>query len=192
MQKISLTAFILIMITACSGSTPTQFYTLDAVLPTASTAHPQNQKPSVIGIGPITLPALLDRKGMVTRGARQSIQVSDSEQWAEPLLDNITRVIARNLARLKPRDIFHAYPWAAFGPVDKRIVVEVTQFEAQVGKAVYFEAIWSIKSAQEEKIPTQGHSKLARPLKGHDTAEMVTQMNDILANFSRELSRALD
>lgn len=181
-----------LMLVACSGTPPPQFYTLDAQLQSSAARIGANQKPRVIGIGPIALPVLLNRKAIVTRGAQQSIQVSETQQWAEPLLDNITRVVARNIATLHPKDILHGYPWTAFGVVDTRIVIEITRFEAEMGKGVYFDAVWSIKEEQQDHVLKQGHSQLQRPLHTQDTAEMVTQMNAILAAFSQELSRALN
>lgn len=191
MQKFFL-AVVIYSLVACSATPPPQFYTLDAVLqPTISSGSIASPGQRVVGIGPIALPAVLNRKAIVTRGAQQSIQVTDAQQWAEPLLENVTRVIARNIATLNPKYILHAYPWTAFGAVDTRVVIEVTQLEGQPGKAVYFEAVWSVKDEQRDRTLKQGHSKLQRPLKGQDTAEMVGQMNDILAAFSTELSAAL-
>lgn len=190
MQKISLAALSLI-VWACSNTAPTQFYTLDAVLQSPAPVTHNAQSPRVIGIGPISLPAVLNRKAIVTRGPAQSIQVTDSQQWAEPLLDNIARVIARNIATLQPQHILHVYPWTAFGAVDTRLVIEITQFEARPSKGVYFEAVWSVKDERSEQTIQQGHSKLERRLKNQDTSEMVTQMNDILAAFSTELAQAL-
>ncbi|MCX7089052.1 MAG: PqiC family protein [Methylococcales bacterium] len=191
MHKCYLT-ILMLALTACTSTAPTQFYTLDAVLQSPAATPISSQKLRTLGIGPIALPSLLNRKAIVTRGAQQSIQVTDTQQWAEPLLDNITRVIARNMAILQPNTILHAYPWTAFGQVDTRIVIEVTQLEAQSGKGVYFEAVWSIKDERLDQTIKQGHSKLELPLKSQDTAEIVARMNDLLATFSTELSRALD
>lgn len=177
---------------ACSGTPPPQFYTLDAQLQPSAASINMSQQSRVIGIGPIALPVLLNRKAIVTRGAQQSVQVSETQQWAEPLLDNITRVVARNIATLNPKAILHGYPWTAFGAVDTRIVIEITRFEAEAGKAVYFDAVWSIKAERQDQILKQGHSQLQRPLHTPDTAEMVAQMNAILAAFSQELSQALN
>ncbi|NOT85869.1 MAG: membrane integrity-associated transporter subunit PqiC [Methylococcaceae bacterium] len=190
MQKLMLAALALILL-SCSSTAPTQFYTLDAVITAPVTLVDATQKSRVIGIGPIALPALLNRRAIVTRSAQQGIQVADTQQWAEPLLDNITRVIARNIGILKPKYILHAYPWTAFGQVDTRVVIEVTQFETHLGKAVYFEAVWSIRDERLEKTLLQGQSKIEQPLTSQDTAEMVAKMNIILAAFSTELARAL-
>lgn len=181
-----------LMLAACSGTPPPQFYTLDAQLQPSIANISAGQKLRVIGVGPIALPALLNRKAIVTRGAQQSIQVSETQQWAEPLLDNITRVVAHNLAILHPQYMLHSYPWTAFGTVDTRIVMEITRFDAEMGKSVYFDAVWSIKDEQQDKVLKQGHSQWQKTLHTQDTAEMVMQMNAILAAFSQELSQALD
>ncbi|MEQ1636890.1 MAG: PqiC family protein [Methylococcales bacterium] len=190
MQKRLIVALAFTLL-SCSSTPPTQFYTLDALLTAPAASVDTTKNSHVIGIGPIALPALLNRRAIVTRSAQQGIQVADTQQWAEPLLDNITRVVARNIGILKPKHILHAYPWAAFGQVDTRIVIEVTQFEAHPGKAVYFEAVWSIRDDRLEKNLAQGHSKIQQPLTSQDTTEMVAKMNAILADFSTELAGVL-
>ena len=178
------------LLLACSSTPPTQFYTLDAIA--SAPSKPATAKASTsIGIGPVTLPALLDRRAIVTRGAAQSVNVTDSQQWAEPLLDNISRVINRNLSLLQPNALIHTYPWSAFGKVDTRIVIEITQFEAELGKAVTLEAVWSIKDEQRDTFLRQGRSRLQRPLTSSNTADMVARMNEVLAEFSQQLAQAL-
>lgn len=180
------------VLTACSNTPPTQFYTLDATVEPSVYKKTELLKAHLVGIGPIMLPAQLNRKAIVTRGTQQSIQVADNQQWAEPLLDNIARVIARNLATLQPSLILHVYPWVAFGEVDQRFVIEVTQFEAYLGKEVLFDAVWSLKDEHQGLIIKQGHSKRQLSLASRETAEVVLKMNAILASFSTELATALE
>ena len=95
-----------LMLTACSTTPPTHFYVLEALPHTARA----NSQALAIGIGPITLPALLDRKQMVTRLHDNRVQLAEFHQWAEPLKDTLPRVIVKNLAELQPSYVFRAYP----------------------------------------------------------------------------------
>lgn len=180
-----------LLLAACSSPLPTYYYQLDALVKAPLQTASTQTKQQVIGIGPTTLPTLLNRKSIVTRTPTQTIQIATTQQWAEPLLENIPRVIARNLTALQPNRLFHLYPWSAFGPVDLRIIIEVFQFDAQLGKSVIFEAAWSIKDEHNQQILKQSRTQLERPLKSDSYAEMITHMNEILGTFSRELSEAL-
>ena len=58
----------------------------------------------VIGVGPITVPKYLDRPQIVTRSGRNQLALGEFDRWAEPLQDNVLRVLAENLAFLIPTD----------------------------------------------------------------------------------------
>ncbi len=183
----------LVLSSACSNNVPTHFYALDALLPQKplAAAQPKEHQAHIIGIGPVSLPALLNRKSIVTRMAQPAIQITDSQQWAEPLLDNVTRVLARNIAALQAQDTIYAYPWALVDAVEQRVVINVLQFDAKLGETVEFEAVWSIKQEQQQHVLRRGHTRLKQALKTPEYAEMVTAMNQILADFSTELSGVL-
>ena len=186
-------AFLILslLISGCASPVPTFYYTLDTVSPTTEQNSAHSKSKRVVGIGPTTLPSLLNRKAIVTRNTENAIQLATTQQWAEPLIENIPRVIARNLALSQPSHLFHVYPWTAFGNVDHRIVIEILQFDAQLGKSVTFEAIWALKDEQKQQTLQQNRTKLERPLKSENYAEMVNTMNQILGIFSQELSEAL-
>ena len=100
-----LTAIGLItLLTACTSSPPTHFYVLETQsLPSAVTAD--SPKKNIIGIGPISLPTLLDRKQIITRSDQNTIQIAEFHQWAAPLRDNIAAVLTQNLAALQTHNV---------------------------------------------------------------------------------------
>lgn len=190
MFKISFLTAISLLLISCASSAPTYYYELAAI--NKNSLSPAQTMPNkIIGIGPTTLPGLLNRKAIVTRNADHTIQIATTQQWAEPLSENIPRIIARNLSRHQPGNLFHTYPWTAFGPVNQRIVLEILQFDAQLGQSVIFEAIWSIKAEQSQQVLEQRRTRVERPLKSDSYTEMVDTMSDILGIFTQELSEAL-
>ena len=72
------------LLTACA-SAPTNFYTLESQSRPPVVATAASAKKPLIGIGPLTMPALLDRKGIVTRADNNSVQIAEFDQWAAPL-----------------------------------------------------------------------------------------------------------
>src|SRR5215510_6709686 len=79
---------------ACA-SMPSRFYilnTLPAQVPAAAA-----ERGPVIGVGPITMPKYLDRPEIVTRASQNQLTFGQFDRWAEPLQDNVFRVLAENL-----------------------------------------------------------------------------------------------
>src|SRR5262245_66066254 len=88
---------------ACA-STPSRFYILNALTASDTMAATAGEQGPVIGVGPIMLPKYLDRPQIVTRASRNQLTLGEFDRWAEPLQDNVTSVLAENLARLIPTD----------------------------------------------------------------------------------------
>jgi uncharacterized lipoprotein YmbA len=75
-------------------------------------------------VGPITLPKYLDRPQIVTRSGRNPLTLAEFDRWAKPLQDNVSRVLAENLARHIPTDHILLHPWPRSAPVDYQVAVE--------------------------------------------------------------------
>jgi uncharacterized protein len=178
-----------LLLSGCASTPPTQFYALEALSePTANRAKLEKR---VIGIGPVSIPALLERKQIVTRADNNGIRIAEFHQWAAPLQDNITQVIAHNLARLHAQDIIRSYPWGAFGTVDYRVVIDMQRFDSRPGQSVQLEADWAIMQEKNHNILANGHSKIEHPLSDASYEATVKALSTLLKEFSQELSLAL-
>jgi uncharacterized lipoprotein YmbA len=179
------------LMTGCASTPPTHFYVLEAVSQPAAGRFNEAANKRQIGIGPISIPALLERKQMVTRTENKGVQIAEFHQWAAPLKDNIAQVIAHNLAALQPNDIIRSYPWSAFGAVEYRVVIDIQRFDSRPGQSVNFEASWAIMNEKNHKILTNGRSKIEQPLPDASHETSVKAFSALLGEFSQELSLAL-
>src|SRR3546814_9172147 len=95
--------------TACglTGTTPpSTFYLLSPIAtPAPPSANPNRQ--ITILIGPVTLPKHLDRAEVVTFATPNRLQLAELDRWAEPLDENVARVLGENVSRLVPRSEEH-------------------------------------------------------------------------------------
>jgi len=97
----------LLLQSGCSSARVT-FYTLDPIV-TAEASAPAATIESV-AIGPVTLPALLDRPQLVVRTGANRVDILETHRWAESLKSEVPRIIAADLAvMLKPARV-SAYP----------------------------------------------------------------------------------
>jgi uncharacterized lipoprotein YmbA len=167
---------------------PTQFYVLE---PLSQPVSLTTDKKRQIGIGPVSLPTLLERKQIVTRLPDNSVQIAEFHQWASPLKDNVAEVLTHNLAALQADDLIRAYPWSAYGAVDYRIIIDITRFDTCPEQSVNLEANWTIMNEKNHTLLSSGHAKIEHPLKDPSYPATVRALNNILSEFSRELSMAL-
>ena len=189
-----LNGFILLsvsaLLTACA-STPTNFYTLEAQSRPPVATSTSSVKKTLIGIGPLTLPALLDRKGIVTRAENNSVQIAEFDQWAAPLQNNVIAVLSKNVATLQPNAIVRAYPWSPYGNVDYRVIVDISRFDTQLGKSANLEASWAIMEEKNHTIVSNGQAKIEQRLNDASYNSAAQGLSKLLSELSQQLSLAL-
>lgn len=177
------------LLSACISTPPTQFYVLEPLSePPPSTA---TEKKRQIGIGPVSIPTLLERKQIVTRLPDNSIKIAEFHQWASPLKDNVAQVLTHNLATLQPSDLIRTYPWSVYGAVDYRIIIDIIRFDTYPERTVNLEATWAIMNEKSHALLSNGRTKIEHSLDDPSYPSTVKALSKILSEFSRELSLAL-
>lgn len=178
------------LLSACA-STPTNFYTLEAQSRAPAVSPGTGLTKQLIGIGPLSMPALLDRRGIVTRKENNSVQIAEFDLWAAPLQNNVLAVISKNVATLQPGDIVRAYPWSVYGSVDYRVIIDITRFDMQPGKSANLEASWAIMEEKSHTIISNGQTKLQQPMNDVSYSHAAQALSKLLSEFSQQLSLAI-
>ena len=179
------------LLTACASTPPTHFYTLESQSRPPVTASMAITKKRLIGIGPLSLPALLDRSQIVTRTDNNSVQMAEFDQWAAPLKDNVIAVLSKNMATLQPNAIVRAYPWGVYGNVDYRVIIDISRFDTQLGKSVNLEASWAIMEEKNHTIFSNGQAKIEQPLNDASYNSAAQGLSKLLSELSQQLSLAI-
>jgi len=177
------------LLTACATPS-THFYLLES-----QSAHPVTSttmtKTPLIGIGPLSLPAVVDRKQIVTRSEHNSIQVAEFHQWAAPLKDNVLTVLNKNVTARQPNAMVKSYPWGAYGEMDYRVIIDISRFDSQLGKSANLEASWAIMEEKNHTIVSHGQTNLEQSLNDANYETVVQALSKLLNEFSQQLSLAL-
>jgi uncharacterized lipoprotein YmbA len=142
-------ALALPLMASCSTSKPTRLYVLTSKT-TRSAAVSTQEIP--IGIGPVTLPKYLDRPQVITHVATNSLAQADLDQWGGDLADNITRVLATNLANLLNTERVSLYPWTNGAPIDYQITLDVAKFELDSDGSSVLDVFWSLVKPSDGKV----------------------------------------
>ncbi len=176
---------------ACQSAPPVQYYVLEPINVTMPPDYEAVNSKAVIGIGPITIPGLLDRKKMVTRGLDNTVHIAEFQEWAVPIQDNIAETLAHNLTSLQPSYIFRVYPWSVYGMVDFQVVIDILRFDATPGKSVNLEAIWTIKNEKNQVLLKHGRTSLKQALLDTSYSGIAKGLSKVLGAFSQELNIAI-
>jgi uncharacterized lipoprotein YmbA len=188
MKKLVLAGLLLLQ--GCATAPPVQFYSLESKQTPRFVLTPlqkgETLKP-LIGIAQISLPSALERKQIVTRDTNGALHFAEQHQWAALLKQNMTEVLAKNLASQQANFWFKSYPWSLLGMVDYRLVIDVTQLDIVLGKTISLSVDWAFLNEKTHAILQHGSIELSQPLADENYATAVTGLNALLAQLSEKV-----
>ena len=174
------------LLSGCGFSPRVTNYTLNVA------ASPDTTAPALdpVAVGPVTLPALLDRPQLVVRTSTNRVEFLEAHRWAEPLKSEIPRIIAADLTLLLNQSLVSAYPQNTGLESDYRVLVDIQRFEMTAGEGVSLEALWSVRR-KAEGTPQNGRTMISEPEKSSGYEGLVAAQSRALAALSRDLAKAL-
>ena len=178
-------------IIGCLGtSKPINYYVMTPIEdggPEAET--PQGDGGLAIGVGPVKMPLYLDRQQIITRNTPNQIETAEFHQWAEPLKNNIVRVLTENLSILLDSQHVLMYPYSKQARVEFQVPIMVMQFDAHPGRDIRLKARWAIIRETDKEMLLIKVSEFAV---AYDTAgypALAACHSEALAELSREIAR---
>jgi len=165
----------------CTATQPTSFYTLSA--DPGGKAAPRAHQGLTIGLGPVTLPAYLDRPDIVTRAGANQMRLGDFSQWAEPLEPLLTRIMAEDFYALTGAKDVIPIPQRGDLPLDRVVEVDFARFDADEAGAVKLDARWRVYRGDNETLVASGRSQVA------EQGAAVPDYDAIVAAMSRAVGQ---
>jgi uncharacterized lipoprotein YmbA len=180
-QLLSIT---LVALTGCATA-PSKFYTLGST----ATADGTPVAPCAVIVGPVSVPAAVDRPEFVVQVAPNRVDVDEFNRWDAPLSDSIARTVAGDLSVLLGTPDVAVAPLANFRP-DYRVTINVQRFDSVPGQTVLVDAVWAVhKTAGGE---THSGRTLAREaVQGTGYEQLAAAHSRALAAVSRDIAAAI-
>ena len=179
-------------LTACARSPQSRFYTLTAL------AAPETKEPSreaashlSINVAPVEIPDYLDRPQIVTRNGRNEVVLAEFDRWAGSLGENISAVMAENLALLVGTDRVVVNSGAPFEKADYTVVMRVLRLDCLPGDHVLLKAQWTVFSGQAGKNAATHVSNVTEKLNNNRYDTTVAAVNQAVGQVSREIAREI-
>ena len=165
MRRLSALAIIGLVVTLVVGcaSPPSKFYTLSAI---PGPAAPVSEVS--VAVGPVTVPASVDRPQMVVSTGPNQVRLEEFNRWASPLANNIARVVAENLVAMLGTPRVTMFPQTLAAGADYRVAIEVQRFDSTLGGAQGLDAVWTVTRAKDGKSQT-GRTTVSEPATGRTT-----------------------
>jgi len=177
----------------CGSSRQAKYYILSPVnLPGAAGKQAAPTAPTVtVGIGPVEIPDYMDRQQIVTRTAQNGLDMAQFDRWGGGLKPDVARVLVENLSALLPADQVAVVPWRRGVPLQRRVTVDVTRFDATPGDSVWLKAQWTIFGEDGKTVAMARETNVKEPVGGRDYATIVAAMSRTLGTLSQDIAAGL-
>lgn len=184
-----LVMLLLPLMHACGMSAPVHFYALSGDVPEAEVA-PSGGPCFSLAVGPITIPAYLDRSGLVTQQGANELAVADFDQWGESLNDGLTRVLMEDLSDSMCIEPIAPVPLPEGIRTDYQVAVQIRRFDGILGKQAWLRGSWTVLDA-EGNLVSWKRSNLQKTVHGEDFPSLVAAMSSLALDLSHEIAAEL-
>ena len=142
-------------------------------------------------VGPVRLALYLDRADIVIRDSQNQIRLAEFSQWAGPLQENFSRVLAENLSVLLATDSVGIFPGTRAMSFDFNVTVDVNRFDGMPGQKADLRARWAILDQNRKKMLFEKHTVLNQPIENDSLEALIAAESRTLADLSREIAEAI-
>ncbi len=193
--KIVTITFLSLALAGCLGgpSPPANFYMISPL----SSPHSDPDSPFAtarihIGLEPVAVPEYLNRNEIVVNLDNTIYQLAEFNQWAEPLSDNLTRVLGENLTDLLQNDLIHVFLASESSiPFDYRLEVDVLRLDGNLGNQVTLVAQWALLEAEGDNLIVMRRSKYQEQAADSTYKELVLAKSRTIRRLSQDIAVAV-
>lgn len=193
MNKISFVSIaffsFFLIIAGCGSSPEARFYTLNALSRDAiPTGNLQDAQAIAVKVGPVSLPDTLDQSQIVTRSGSNILELNEFNRWGGDLQADFQRILGENISILLPTDQVILYSEITPLPVDFQVIVNIREFEGELGGMVTLNADWSVIRLAKEKTVFFRKSVFQEYAISTKYQDYVAAQSRLLGKLSREIT----
>ena len=180
----ALTVLTCVVLGASCRSPQSHFYTLNA------TAAPTTIASSLsIAVGPVSVPAVVDRPEIVVSTGPNEVWPDDFNRWASPLQDNLSRAVAENLVALLGTPHVSLFPQSVSWGADYRVAIDVLRFESTPGKTAILDASWIVR--RKDGNTQTGRTEVTEEVHGNNYDALAAAHSRAVTKLSQDIAQAV-
>jgi uncharacterized lipoprotein YmbA len=145
-----------------------------------------------IGLETVVIPEYLNRTEIVVNLDNTVYELADFDQWAEPLSDNLTRVLEENLTNLLHADSIDVFLASESSiPFDYLLEVDVLRLDGNLGDQVTLIAQWALFGNEEDDLKLLQRSEYQESARDKTYKELVLAKSRTVEKLSRHIAAAI-
>jgi len=184
-----LAAGLFFFLTGCASTPQPRFYELSA-----ATAPSIATSALSVSVGPVSVPAAVDRPQIVVSTSPNRVRLDELNRWAAPLQDNLAEVIAQNLLGILGTPHVSAFPKASGADAQYRVAVELQRFESVPGTSALLDATWTVRR-KKDGVAQSGRTRVREAVQDGSYDALVAAHSLAAGRLSKDIAdaiRALD
>ena len=187
--------FCWLALAGCLGgpSAQTNFYMLSPLSPSqAGKAAATAEGRIRIGLATVVVPEYLNRNEIVVNLDNTVYRLAEFNQWAEPLSENLTRVLEENLTNLLQGDLIDVFLASdSTIPTDYRLEVDVVRLDGNLGGQATLISQWALLAAEEDELIVMRRSKYQESAADNTYKELVLAKSRTIERLSQDIAAAV-
>ena len=146
-----------------------------------------------IGVGPVQIPGYADRPQIVTAGPGGQLVVDDLHHWAEPLPDNIERILVSDMGAMLNTSRVYPFPTSFHPDQDSlQIAVEIRDIIREENGNVRLVASWNVKRLLDNRLLTRGNASYNSQESADTYGDYASKISQMLRQLSKDILRSVD
>ena len=170
--------------TGCGTSAQPKFYSLSAT----STPDGSSSANVAVLVGPISIPAGVDRPQFVVQNGANQVDVEEFNRWSAPLNDSIAKAVAGDLSVLLGTPDVATAPLANFN-ANYRVTIDVQRFDSIRGQGAVLDAVWVVRKANGDT--QSGRTVAHESVQGDSFDALAAAHSRAIAKMSADIAGAI-
>lgn len=198
-KALTLPILSLMLTTACVGTSPKEnFYTLNSL------KQADNQQQAVvkslpnasINISAVSIIEVVDRPQIVIKLAPNQVQILEQQRWAQPLKNEIGRIVAQNLSILLNTRHVTAYPTSAMNKklatnlTAYKVQLNVQQFDSNLGSNAAVTINYTVRRLSDNQMSSDTITN-NQPTTSNNFNDLVEAQSKALSTISHEIAKTI-
>jgi uncharacterized lipoprotein YmbA len=182
----SLAGLMMLLLNACV-SPRERYYLLEQSAPERSIAI---AKRSTVLVGPVVIPAEIDRPQIVVRKGPDEVAFNEQERWAVPLKEALPRMIAGELSRRGKNTRFVPIGSGVASTAKAQLAIDFIRFEASYEAGATVALHWVYRASAMNLTPLEGDVVARSPVETQSIEGLLealrratTETADAMANL---------
>jgi len=194
-QKHVAIIFLSLVLAGCLGgrSAPTSFYMLSPFSPSQAVTSAATAEARIrIGLETVVVAEYLNRNEIVVNLDNTVYRLAEFNQWAEPLSNNLTRVLEENLTNLLRGDSIDVFLASQSSiPFDYRLEIDVIRLDGNLADQATLVALWALLEGEEDDLKLMRRSQYQEPAADNTYKALVLAKSRAIEKLSRDMAAAI-